>query len=291
MEAAVRRGDYGFRLTPGGLLQGCPDNVELLLRLWIGRELVSEDDLGPGDPGDYDFGAWHVSCHLVAAGGVLELDEGALAWLEISYDPVHDTYYPSFTVETDSGFATSPANSPAARERLAGARVLGFVEGTSLGQISARGVHDPEERFSGNPRQEYDQPADSSREGGKVWEHWCTLRDLRPDESTSQSVLGAYVTLVGLLGELFVAFVGRGRRDYYHPEQLAALVSAGFLSESAANTVTTPRPVPSDAESLLQQAQPAAGLAAAGLLDWGGLPRYYMFSRRIDRWNANPSET
>ncbi len=213
-----RRGVYGFSVTGDGKLVDGPENADLLRRLWIGREFVSDDLLGPGDPGDFDFGAWHVSCHVVAAGGVMELDDGALAWLEISYDQAHDRYYPSFTVETDSTFTTIRLNSQAANERLADARVLGFVEGTSLGRISARDVHDPEARFNGNPRQEYDEPPDSGAEGGKVWEHWCTLRDIRDSATIASSVLAAYVTLCAHLGDLFPS-CGTALGDHTDPPE------------------------------------------------------------------------
>jgi len=235
-----RRGVYGFSVTADDKLVDGPENADLLRRLWIGREFVSDDLLGPGDPGDFDFGAWHVSCHVVAAGGVMELDDGALAWLEISYDQAHDRYYPSFTVETDSTFATIRLDCQAAPERLADARVLGFVEGTSLGRISARGVHDPEARFNGNPRQEYDESPDSAAEGGKVWEHWCTLRDIRNSATIASSVLAAYVTLCAHLGDLFPAIVARGRLAYGHPAQLAAMTKAGFVGAEAASHLLQP---------------------------------------------------
>ena len=280
-----RRGTDGFSVTREGSLLDNPENAELLRRLWIGREIILDDLLGPGDPGDFDFGAWHVSCHLVAAGGVLELRDGALAWLEVSHDQAHDTYYPSLTVETDSTFSTLRLDSQDARERLADARVLGFVEGTSLGRISARGVHDPEARFNGNPRQEYDEPPDSTAEGGKVWEHWCTLRDVRDSATIASSVLAAYVTLCAHLGDLFPVLVARGRRAYGHPAQFAAMVRAGFIGTEAASHLLQPSVIPDPIEALLKAARPARAFEAVKQLDWSAPPCYYMFSRSIDQWN------
>ncbi len=287
MCATLRRGSYGFRITSEGKLEDCAENAELLRRLWIGRESVSDDSVGPGDPGDYDFGAWHVSCHLVAAGGVVELDGGGPAWLEISYDASRDTYYPSVTVETHSALQTLPLNSQAPHEQLQHARALGFVEGTSLGRISARGIHDPDDRFNGNPRQEYDQEPESPLEGGKVWEHWCTLRDICDSASIGLSVVGAYVTLCSHLGDLFAAVVARGRRGYGHPAQLAAMVEAGFIGVEAGSRVLRPSLIPPEVELLLKEARLEASLEGVRHLDWSDPPRYYMFSRSIGQWNPD----
>lgn len=165
--------------------------------------------------------------------------------------------------------------------------VLGFVEGTSQGRISARNVSDPPARFNKNPRQEYDQPVDSSKEGGKVWEHWCTLRDLRHSAAIATSVLQAYVTLCSHLGDFFPAFVARGRRAYGHPEQLAAMAIAGFISSEAATQVIEPIPIPAAAESLFKEGEPRTALEAVRQLAWPKCPSYYMFSRRIGEWNPD----
>ncbi len=55
MVADHRRGTYGFRVTREGSLLDNPENIELLRRLWIGREFISDDLLGLGDPGDFDW--------------------------------------------------------------------------------------------------------------------------------------------------------------------------------------------------------------------------------------------
>ncbi len=64
----MRRGAFGFDVTSRGDLEDQVRNVELLRRLLLDRSVISGDELGEGDPGDFDHGAWHIACHLVAAG-------------------------------------------------------------------------------------------------------------------------------------------------------------------------------------------------------------------------------
>lgn len=281
------RGTFDFHITSAGDLEDCSTNGEALRALWLDRTLVNGEDLGPGDPGDFDHGAWHVSCHLVAAGGVRSSADGSLLWLEISHDKTIDSYYPSISVREKKGVITRGVSTVEGQAILKGSVLLGFVEGNSQGQISAKGVIDPAEAFNGNPRQDYDQPFDSSGEGGKVWEHWSTLRDIRPTTKVSASVLTAYITLTAVLGDLFPATVARGRREYGHPAQLQALVHAGFTAEQSAKRNIQPAVLPPGAERLLKEAQPTAAVEAAEGLDWSGELRYYMFSRKIHSWNPD----
>jgi hypothetical protein len=92
---------------------------------------------------------------------------------------------------------------------------------------------------------------------------------------------------VSAVGDRFVAAVARGRREYGHPKQLAALVKSGFISEEASEWRTQPREIPLEAERLFYEATPRHGLRGAQLLPWDeeGQLRYYMFRRRIDSWN------
>ena len=282
-----QRGSFGFDYeASNGRILNTTQNVERLRALWLDREVVSGDDLGPGDPGDFDFGAWHVSCHLVAAGAVFREVRGQLVWIEISHNPDEDLYYPSATYDAGGDIVTKPLHSVEGKTVLSRAELLGFVEGPSQGRISARGIVDPADHFNGNPRQDYNEPIESTEEGGKVWEHWCTLRDLRPSCAIATSVLSAYVAVVAAVGNRFVAAVARGRREYGHPKQLAALVASGFISEAARKWRTQPHEIPLDAEPLFYEASPHDAVRAAQMLGSGGQPRYYMFRRKIDSWNS-----
>lgn len=89
------RGAFGFDVTDTGDLIDSTQNVEALRNLWLSRKLVQGSSLGPGDPGDFDNGAWHVGCHLAGAGGVKRSKNGALLWLEISHNTTRDEYMPA----------------------------------------------------------------------------------------------------------------------------------------------------------------------------------------------------
>jgi hypothetical protein len=279
----MQRGSFGFDVSPAGELLDTTTNVEALRRLWLDRTLVRGGDIGPGNRGDFDDGAWHSSCHLVAGGGVRRAADGSLLWLEISHEAADDEYFASVTARDGR---TVKLDTPDGRSVLEGSKLLGFVEGNSKGHISARGVNDPSDRFNSWRRQDFDKPAEGDRaDGGKVWEHWCTTRNIRPGNRFGAAVLQAYVALTAALSDLFVAVVARGRRVYGHPVQLAAMVKAGFVAEGSALADITPRGMSREVETLFNRAEPAAAIDAASKLEWGAEPRYYMFGRRIASWS------
>src|SRR4051812_36827339 len=128
------RGKYQFEVTPDGALVDSDANAERLQNLWLDRSEIDMRHIGPGDPGDFDDGAWHVACHLLGAGGVIRLSDARLAWLELSHEKARDDYYPSVTIDGPGGPITKRLE--ATGSLIAGATVLGFVEGNSTGHIS-----------------------------------------------------------------------------------------------------------------------------------------------------------
>jgi len=93
------------------------------------------------------------------------------------------------------------------------------------------------------------------------------------------------VALVAALGDQFLPTVARGRREYGHPVQLAAMIWAGLTSERSALWDGQPTAIPADVERLLLRAERASALEAIERLDWSSPPRYQMFQRRIQQWN------
>src|SRR5262245_1403694 len=97
-ELPAERGLLKFQVTAAGDLLNSATNVRLLAQLWLDRKLIDGDDLGPGDPGDFDYGAWHSSCHLLGAGGVRRAADRRLLWLELAHRPERDEYFAAAAV-------------------------------------------------------------------------------------------------------------------------------------------------------------------------------------------------
>jgi hypothetical protein len=285
MGDAMERGSYEFEAADSGGLLNTASNVELLRELWLDREQISGDNLGPGDPGDFDHGAWHVACHLAGACGVQRRPDGSLAWLQISHHGREDLYFASITVLEGANTRTVPLDSAEGRMLQLGNRVVGFVEGTSKGRISARFTKDPPTLFNLWRRQDFDLPPGSPQDGGRVWEHWCTLRDIRPEHRIGTSALTAYVSLTAALGDHFVPTVARGRREYGHPVQLREMILAGLTSQQAALWDGMPKAIPANCEAVFEDADPATSLKAASAFDWSDKLSYYMFTRKITGWS------
>jgi hypothetical protein len=282
----AERGTYKFEVSDSGDLLNEAANVDRLRKLWLDRRLIKGDDIGPGDPGDFDHGAWHVACHLAGACGVRKRADGGLAWLQISHDDRADRYFTSVTVQEGGNARTVPTDSAEGRILLRQSRLLGFVEGTSKGRVSARFANDPPDLFNLWRRQDFDQPVGSEEDGGRVWEHWCTERDIRATHVIGTSVLTAFIALVAALGDLFIPTVARGRKEYGHPAQLREMIRAGLVDRKSALWDGTPIPISPNAEAVLEEADPATSLKAATSFDWSNPPRYHMFKRKIAGWNT-----
>ena len=167
-----------------------------------------------------------------------------------------------------AGLRTVPLRGSDGTALAAGAERLGFVEGVSVGHLSARGVTDGDGAFNGWPRQSFDHDALSDKDGGRVWEHWSTTSDIRSSSAIGTSVLEAYLTLVSCLGGRFVAAV-------------CAWTAETQPSETARRL---PDPISRAPQNLLYEARPADALAASELLPFTtGAQRYFLFQRRIRR--------
>jgi|GEM_PF-1921540 len=281
------RGTYGFEAAEDGYILDTSKNVELLRKMWLGRELVEGYYLGPGDPGDFTYGAWHSSCHLTGANGVLKNKKGKLLFLEISFDQIKMDYFASVTIREGSQAVTYRLDSAEGRAVTEDAVLAGFVEGNSQGGISAKFSNDPPNLFNSWRRQDFDMPVNSLEDGGKVWEHWCTLRDLRDTCSIATLVISAYISLVSVLSDKFPAIVIRGRRDYCHPEQLCAMVQAGFVDKKSALIDIMPVEIPAKVEAKLKTSDPVRGLESIEALEWPEKKlTYYMYARKIKSWST-----
>ena len=279
------RGSYAFDINDDGALADSVANLDKLRTLFRDDAII-RGNWGPGNYGDFDDGSWHILCHLAGGSGVLSTASGR-AWCGITHAPANDTYQATVTYLENNAATTVPLKASDGTALAVGAERLGFVEGASVGHISARGVTDADGAFNGWPRQSFDHDALSDEDGGPVWEHWSTTRDIRSSSAIGSSVLEAYLTLVSCLGGRFVAAVARGRREHSHPRQLAALVESGLLTTAEATWDVMPDPIPRAAQNLLYEARPADALAASELLPFTTrTQRYFMFQRRIRRWST-----
>lgn len=103
MARAIGRGSFEFQVDPTGALLPNEYNVAALRRLWASRPPGLE--MGPGVG---PTGAWHVACHLVAAGCVRRATDGQILWLEVSHVPATDTYRSTLTYGPDERPVTVP---------------------------------------------------------------------------------------------------------------------------------------------------------------------------------------
>ena len=199
-----KRGTYEFDVQADGRLIDNDANLELARQLFRDGAIIS-NAWGPGrDANDFTNGGWHVLCHLAAGSGVYRANDRYLL-ATITHGSAEDKYYATVNYHgNNDNFKTVMLNSAEGRNLLDTATLLGYVEGTSEGHISARNANDPREAFNSWPRQTFNLDVGSGGSGGTVWEHWCTTRDLRTSNSIGDSVLRAYLILVSTLGGEFI---------------------------------------------------------------------------------------
>jgi hypothetical protein len=285
-EKMSSRGSYDFEVSTGSHLVDHAENVERLRKLFMDGEIIS-GKFGPGDPGDFDHGSWHILCHLLGGTGVFRVDEKTL-WAGITHKGPPDEYQASLGFRDANGVRTIPLNSNEGLDLVRRAVLQGFIEGSSCGHILARGIADSVAVFNGWRRQDFDQNASSDKEGGTVWEFWCPTRDIRKSCAVGDSLVRGYLTLLSVLGGAFAAVIARGRRAHEHPWQLCAMVKAGLLLKEETLLDVTPKPVPAAIQKILYEAKVENYLKAAETLPWQpeGGPNYFMFRRSIDSWSS-----
>jgi len=281
----TRRGSYGFEVQSDGRLADNDYNLGLLRKLFRDGAVI-QNKFGPGNPGDFNHGSWHILCHLAGGSAVIEL-AGRKAWIGITHKGFPDVYEAAVVFRDAGSIYVRSLKTEAGKAAAAKSELLGFIEGSSAGHVLARNIQDPEGATNGWLRQGFDHSVWNRKEGGTIWEHWCTTRDLRQVNIPCDSLLRSYLTLAATFGGLFIAALARGRRSHEHPLQLCALAKAGFLTADEAGWDSTPLPIPGRVQRLLYQARPAEYLRAVESLDCprGGGPSYFMFKRYIKHWS------
>jgi hypothetical protein len=277
------RGEFAFDTDARGRLADTPENLERTRKMFRDWGLI----LYHGGPGtkEGDNGSWHVLCHLAGAAALFADGQGRPGWAGITYDDAEGAYRATFSFEDGKGVRTLPLSSSDARATLGRFAPRGYVEGASRGHILDRKAKDPGDSRLVDRRQDYDRSVNSDQDGGPVWEHWCTSRDIVKPKSLGSGLLAAYHTLVSSVGGRLAATVARGRfePEYSHLLQLRGMVRAGFVSAEDVSWDVTPVKIPSAAEKLLYEARPAEFLKAVKLLlkSSGKDDTYHMYSRKI----------
>jgi len=276
------RKEYGFEIDAHGHLVYSPKNIELARRLFIDWEIIQGDG-GPGAVHD-GKGTWHVFCHLAAAAVIYRIPRGAM-WLGIIYNSMSKRCEPAFCVARGGQSEITHLDSSEGRELLAVAEWVGYVEGASRGHVLDRTANDPGDPDIDDRRQDYDQVAGSTADGGPVWEHWTTSRDIIGKNGYGSQVLSSFVAIVAAVGGRFAGTVARGRSDseYGHLRHMCAMVRAGMIAPEDITWDVAPRPIPPDIESILLEATPAAfSTSAARLEATCEAGQYWMYQRKID---------
>lgn len=284
----IVRGKYKFEIGKLGNIFVSDNNLKKLRNLFLDRSEIFGELLGPGDPGDFDLGSWHILCHLTAASAVFKKFDKYLL-VEISHAPLLDEYIATVTVDSENeSVVTFPLFSETGKKLIEGSKLIGFFEGTSFGHISARDIKDNPEDFNNNFRQEYDNDVTSGKEGGRVWEHWVVTRDISENSQVGNSILRAYLEMLSICGGAFAGIIGRGRTDYFHPEQLKSIINSGLITDEEALLEITPKSIPTEAHIQIATANPKICLDTVKFFPWETQNiSYFMFERKIKNWNTS----
>src|SRR3989338_2116955 len=245
----------------------------------------------PAQPGSFSYtrpkenGSWHVLCHLAGASALFQSSEKLPGWAGITYDEPSNSYVATFSYYEGKKARTAALNSDEARRVMTGYVLRGYVEGASQGHILNRKANDPGDPQKVDRRQDYDQPATSAKDGGQVWEHWVTTRDIAAPNALGAGLLRSYLRLVALLGGRYCGTVARGRFDqaYGHVIQLCAMAKAGFIAPQDALWDVEPVTIPQEVQTVLYEANPESFFQGASLLLEAAQAQesYYMYKRKI----------
>ncbi len=276
---------YGFQRDPHGRLLETETNLQEMRRLFLDWDII-HDDGGEGTKRG-DGGAWHGACHLVAAGILGVHKNGGPAWFEVGWDQKRGRYDALVVIEDGAGVQIENITGRG-QSWVDDVRIVAYVEGNSCGAISNKGAVDPGDSDVRDRRQDYNRfPLDFEGNGGKVWEHWCTTRNIRSFGGIGEQVLRAYLTLLAVGGTEYAATVLRGRPYCGHPAQLKACIESGLVTEEDASWPGSPEPIPARAQILFQYSDPLLSFAACRLLSLGDQGRrYFMFQRCIHMWQG-----
>jgi len=292
-DIAGMRGEYGFTIDSQEHLLCNEDNYQKAQRMFLDWNIINGQG-GPGtDPNDK--GSWHILCHLAGASALFESPKKLPGWVGITYNEVGNSYAATFSYYQGEKVRIAALDSDEARKAMASYVLRGYIEGASRGHILNRKANDPGDSTKVDRRQDYDQQVDSTKDGGPVWEHWTTTRDILTVDSLGTSLLMSYLRLVALLGGRYCGTVARGRfdREYCHVIQLCSLVEAGFIAPQDALWEVEPVTIPQEVQVVFHEANPEAFLQGATmLLDIAkAQENYYMYERRIDNFVAASSLT
>lgn len=276
---------YSFQRNSQDRLAESEYNLQAIRRLFLDWDII-QDDGGEGAARG-DGGAWHGTCHLVAAGILGVQKNRRLAWFEVGWDKKQGRYEAQVVLEDETGIRIE--NITGRGESWADEmQIVAYVEGNSCGSISNTAAVDPGNSDEIDRRQDYNRvPMDFESDGGKVWEHWCTTRDIKSSGGIGEQVLRAYLTLLAVGGTEFAATVLRGRPYCGHPAQLKACIEAGLVTKEDVSWPESPEPIPINAQLLFQYSDPFLSFAACRRLPLGNKGRqYFMFQRCLHLWQA-----